>query len=253
MIFSAFERMVAWRYLGSRRKERFVSVIAGFSFAGIMLGVATLIIVMSVMNGFRTELLDRVMGVNAHMVQLRRPARSLLPGPAGPAGGGAGRDLCRADGGRPGHGLGGAEPEQRRGRPRPFRGGDPQPADHRLQHHRGQSLGLWRGRQRNRDRRAAGGEARSARGLQTQAAVARNQCEPVRLRAAHQDVRDCRCLQRRHVRVRLRLRLYPAPDGATPVRNRRGRLRHRVAAGKPEWAQCAPPSARRSRPARPCG
>lgn len=68
MIFSAFERMVAWRYLGSRRKERFVSVIAGFSFAGIMLGVATLIIVMSVMNGFRTELLDRVMGVNAHMV-----------------------------------------------------------------------------------------------------------------------------------------------------------------------------------------
>jgi len=68
MIFSAFERMVAWRYLGSRRKERFVSVIAGFSFAGIMLGVATLIIVMSVMNGFRAELLDRVMGVNAHMV-----------------------------------------------------------------------------------------------------------------------------------------------------------------------------------------
>ncbi|MCA8930119.1 MAG: lipoprotein-releasing ABC transporter permease subunit [Alphaproteobacteria bacterium] len=68
MIFSAFERTVAWRYLGSRRKERFVSVIAGFSFAGIMLGVATLIIVMSVMNGFRAELLDRVMGVNAHLV-----------------------------------------------------------------------------------------------------------------------------------------------------------------------------------------
>jgi lipoprotein-releasing system permease protein len=68
MIFSAFERMVAWRYLGSRRKERFVSVIAGFSFGGIMLGVATLIIVMSVMNGFRAELMDRVMGVNAHMV-----------------------------------------------------------------------------------------------------------------------------------------------------------------------------------------
>ena len=68
MIFSAFERMVAWRYLRARRRERFVSVIAGFSFAGIMLGVATLIIVMSVMNGFRAELLDRVMGVNAHVV-----------------------------------------------------------------------------------------------------------------------------------------------------------------------------------------
>jgi lipoprotein-releasing system permease protein len=67
MIFSAFERLVAWRYLRTRRKERFVSVIAGFSFAGIMLGVATLIIVMSVMNGFRAELLDRIMGVNAHI------------------------------------------------------------------------------------------------------------------------------------------------------------------------------------------
>ena len=68
MIFSTFERMIAWRYLRSRRKERFVSVIAGFSFTGIMLGVATLIIVMSVMNGFRAELLERVMGVNAHMI-----------------------------------------------------------------------------------------------------------------------------------------------------------------------------------------
>ncbi len=67
MIFSAFERLVALRYLRARRKERFVSVIAGFSFTGIMLGVATLIIVMSVMNGFRAELLDRIMGVNAHI------------------------------------------------------------------------------------------------------------------------------------------------------------------------------------------
>ena len=67
MIFNAFERMVAGRYLRSRRKEKFVSVIAGFSFTGIMLGVATLIIVMSVMNGFRAELLDRIMGVNAHV------------------------------------------------------------------------------------------------------------------------------------------------------------------------------------------
>ena len=67
MIFNAFERMIAGRYLRSRRKEKFVSVIAGFSFTGIMLGVATLIIVMSVMNGFRAELLGRIMGVNAHI------------------------------------------------------------------------------------------------------------------------------------------------------------------------------------------
>ncbi|KKX34269.1 lipoprotein-releasing ABC transporter permease subunit [Rhizobium sp. LC145] len=66
--FSAFERMVAWRYLRSRRREAFISVIAGFSFIGIMLGVATLIIVMAVMNGFRTELISRILGINGHMI-----------------------------------------------------------------------------------------------------------------------------------------------------------------------------------------
>lgn len=66
--FSGFERMVAWRYLRARRKEAFISVIAGFSFIGIMLGVATLIIVMAVMNGFRTELVSRILGINGHMI-----------------------------------------------------------------------------------------------------------------------------------------------------------------------------------------
>ncbi len=66
--FSAFERMVAWRYLRPRRKEAFISVIAGFSFLGITLGVATLIIVMAVMNGFRTELISRILGINGHMI-----------------------------------------------------------------------------------------------------------------------------------------------------------------------------------------
>ncbi len=67
MAFSAFERMVAFRYLRARRKEGFISVIAGFSFLGIGLGVATLIIVMSVMNGFREELLSRILGLNGHI------------------------------------------------------------------------------------------------------------------------------------------------------------------------------------------
>ncbi|MAJ91897.1 MAG: lipoprotein-releasing system transmembrane subunit LolC, partial [Rhodospirillaceae bacterium TMED63] len=67
MIFNAFERMVALRYLRARRAEGFVSVIAGFSLAGIALGVATLIIVMSVMNGFRAELLQRILGLNGHL------------------------------------------------------------------------------------------------------------------------------------------------------------------------------------------
>jgi lipoprotein-releasing system permease protein len=67
-VFSQLERMIAWRYLKPRRKEGFVSVIAGFSFLGIMLGVATLIIVMSVMNGFRYDLLGRLLGYAGHVV-----------------------------------------------------------------------------------------------------------------------------------------------------------------------------------------
>lgn len=66
--FSYFERLVAWRYLRSRRKEAVVSVIASISFIGIMLGVATLIVVMAVMNGFRDELMTRILGVNGHIV-----------------------------------------------------------------------------------------------------------------------------------------------------------------------------------------
>ncbi len=66
-MFSPFERLVAWRYLRSKKAEGFVSVIAGFSFTGIILGVATLIIVMSVMNGFRQELFGRILGLNGHM------------------------------------------------------------------------------------------------------------------------------------------------------------------------------------------
>lgn len=65
--FGAFEWLLAMRYLRSRRREGIVSVIAIISFLGILLGVATLIIVMSVMNGFRTELLSRILGVNGHM------------------------------------------------------------------------------------------------------------------------------------------------------------------------------------------
>ncbi|MBA5776516.1 lipoprotein-releasing ABC transporter permease subunit [Stappia sp. F7233] len=60
--------MIAGRYLRARRRETFISVIAGFSFVGIMLGVATLIIVMAVMNGFRGELLSKILGINGHML-----------------------------------------------------------------------------------------------------------------------------------------------------------------------------------------
>ncbi len=66
-MFSKTERMLAFRYLKSRKRTGFVSVIAGFSFLGIMLGVATLIIVMSVMNGFKEELMTRVLGINGQL------------------------------------------------------------------------------------------------------------------------------------------------------------------------------------------
>jgi len=66
-MFSPFERAVAFRYLRARKGERFVSVIAVFSLVGIALGVATLIIVMAVMNGFRQELLGRILGLNGHL------------------------------------------------------------------------------------------------------------------------------------------------------------------------------------------
>jgi len=66
-MFGAFERKVAFRYLRARKGERFVSVIATFSLVGIALGVATLIIVMSVMGGFRQELLGRILGLNGHL------------------------------------------------------------------------------------------------------------------------------------------------------------------------------------------
>src|SRR5918996_2237371 len=66
--FAPFEWMLSLRYLRARRKEGFISVIAGFSFVGIMLGVAALIIVMAVMNGFRQELLDKILGLNGHLL-----------------------------------------------------------------------------------------------------------------------------------------------------------------------------------------
>ena len=67
MIFGQFERMVALRYLRPRRSEGFVSLTAAISICGIALGVATLIIVMSVMNGFRHELLGQILGLNGHL------------------------------------------------------------------------------------------------------------------------------------------------------------------------------------------
>jgi len=66
--FASFEWKLSLRYLRARRQEGFISIIAGFSFLGIMLGVMTLIIVMAVMNGFRKELLSKILGLNGHLL-----------------------------------------------------------------------------------------------------------------------------------------------------------------------------------------
>jgi lipoprotein-releasing system permease protein len=66
--FAPFEWLLAFRYLRARRKKGSVSVIALFAVIGIALGVATLIIVLSVMNGFRKELFDKILGLNGHVI-----------------------------------------------------------------------------------------------------------------------------------------------------------------------------------------
>src|SRR6185436_4567829 len=67
MAFAAVERLIAFRYLGARREEGFISVIAGFSLVGIALGVGTLIVVMSVMNGFRIEMLRQMSAISGQL------------------------------------------------------------------------------------------------------------------------------------------------------------------------------------------
>ena len=84
-MFGAFERMVAWRYLRARKGERFVSVTAAFSLVGIALGVAALIIVMAVMNGFRQDLVGRIIGLNGHLTVQPETGRA-LPNYAAPGG-----------------------------------------------------------------------------------------------------------------------------------------------------------------------
>ena len=68
MILSSYERMIARRYLLPGRGERFIVLVAAFSLGAVMLGVAALVIVMSVMNGFRAELFDKIVGLNGHAV-----------------------------------------------------------------------------------------------------------------------------------------------------------------------------------------
>ena len=67
-MISKIERIIAFRYLKPKKKEGFLKIISIFSFTGIALGVAILIIVMYVMNGFRNDLIDKILGFNPHII-----------------------------------------------------------------------------------------------------------------------------------------------------------------------------------------
>ena len=67
-MISTLEKKIIFRYLKTRKKDGFLNIITLFSFLGISLGVAVLIIVMSVMNGFRSELINKITNFNAHVI-----------------------------------------------------------------------------------------------------------------------------------------------------------------------------------------
>ena len=98
--FAAFEWLIAWRYLRARRKEGGISVIAWYALIGVMLGVATLIVVQAVMIGFREEFTDRILGANAHVTvyYATEPTRTAAR-PADPRLRRAGRAARRGAGG----------------------------------------------------------------------------------------------------------------------------------------------------------
>ena len=213
------------RYLRPQRREGFISLIAVFSFLGIMLGVAILIIVMSVMNGFRHELLGRIIGLNGHLTLqsiqgplpdyevLTKAIKSLPmvkaadPDDPGPGHGHQGHPcLWRRRARHPSGGSEGEDDPLREhpaGQPRQIQGP-------RCRHHR-----LSPGPEPRRHRRAGDHPdlapgARHGRGLHP----------------AHQELHRRRHIRRRHVRVRQRLCLHAAGGRAA--------LLHAAAAGEPD-------------------
>ena len=79
MILNPFERMIAKRYLVPGRGEAFIAVVAGISLGAVMIGVAALVIVMSVMNGFRADLIDKIVGLNDFNLESSLPIRFKTP------------------------------------------------------------------------------------------------------------------------------------------------------------------------------
>ena len=202
--FAPFEWMLSLRYLRARRREGFISVIAGFSFLGIMLGVATLIIVMAVMNGFRKELLDKILGLNGHL--LVQPLDSPLTDydeVAERISGVQGVILAAPDRRRAGARL--LARSTRSGvLVRGMRGADlAQARLDRQEHQAGHARRLRRGAG-GRDRPAARRPAVAARRRQHHAGGAARRGDADGHDAAHQALQDRRRVRDRHVGIRLR-------------------------------------------------
>ena len=214
--FAPFEWMLSLRYLRARRKEGFISVIAGFSFLGIMLGVATLIIVMAVMNGFRQELLrqdprpQRPPADPAARIAADRLAGGRRPRLQGPR-----RAACRADRRGPGAGVVAVQRLRRPGARHPRRRSREAVLD-RQEHQAGHARRLRR-RAGHRHRQPARRAAFGARRRQSHAGRAARRGDADGHDAAHQSLQDRRGVRDRHVGIRRRLRLHAAAPRRRPI------------------------------------
>ena len=230
--FSAFEWMVAFRYLRARRAHGSVSVIAGFSFAGIVLGVMALIVVMSVMNGFHHDLMEKMIGLNGHVFLqgVDKPLTDYdavtervgkVPGVRAGAAAGRGPGLRHlALQFRPGAGA-----RRARGRPQA-------PARHRGPYHPRHARRLRRGAGR-RGRRAARRASEPAGRRQAHPDLAARRADAVRRHAAGQELSDRRDLPDRHGDVRQHLRLHAARRSAGLFQSRRPGQRDRGLSRRP--------------------
>ena len=226
--FAPFEWMLSLRYLRARRKEGFISVIAGFSFLGIMLGVATLIIVMAVMNGFRNELLDKILGLNGHI--LVQPLEAPLTDYEAVAD--AHRGGARASGSRSpiveGQALGVVAVQRRAACWCAASAARTSPSSRSIANNikQGTLEGFDEGQGVAIGRRLAD-QLGAARRRQRHAGRAARRGHADGHDAAHQGLPGRRDLRDRHVGIRLRLRLHAAHRGAGLFQPRRRRHRDR--------------------------
>ena len=211
--FAPFEWMVAFRYLRARNAQKSISVIAGFSFLGIVLGVAALIVVMSVMNGFRHDLMDKMIGLNGHMFLqgVETPLTDYeavtdrvgkVPGVTLGAAAGRGTGLRQL-----------ALWLVRRAGARHSRAGSRAPARRRRPHHPRVARRLRPGARR-RGRREARRASEPARRRQDDDHVAARGADAVRRHAADEGLYGRSDLPDRHVDLRQHVHLHAARRGA---------------------------------------